>query len=266
MSAGDTMGSEGKEKELARPSVVISQPMYFPWPGLLEQIKLCDIFVDYNDVQFSKGSLFNRVQIKTEHGTRWLTVPLKNVRLGQLIRETEIDQSKNWQQAHMDQLNHAYGKALFRRDVIDLVTGVFDARAHYLGELAFASMNALLNYFPAIKANRNFVDSSNLNIDGASTQRVIDICAAVQGRSYVTGHGARHYLDHEAFERQGIAVEYIDYGLQSYRQLHGAFTPYISTLDLIANCGIDGSNYIGGTTVPWREFLVRFECAKTESV
>lgn len=266
MTAGNILVSDDKEKGPARPSIVISQPMYFPWPGLLEQIKVCDVFVDYNDVQFSKGSFFNRVQIKTEQGIRWLTVPLKNVRLGQSIRETEIDQSKNWQQAHLDQLSHAYGKAPYKRDVMDLVTRVFDERAHYLGELAFGSMNALLEYFPAIKANRRFIDSSKLNIDGASTQRVIDICVAVEGRSYVTGHGARHYLDHAAFEQQGIAVEYIDYGLQSYPQLHGVFTPYVSTLDLIANCGVDGIACIGGTTVPWREFLVRFECTKTENV
>lgn len=266
MAAGNILGIDGNENELARPSVVISQPMYFPWPGLLEQIKLSDIFVDYNDVQFSKGSFFNRVQIKTEQGIRWLTVPLKNVRLGQLICETEIDQSKNWQQSHLDQLGQAFGKAPFKRDVLDLVTRVFDKRPQYLGELAFASMNALLDYFPAMKAGKKFIDSSSMNIDGASTQRVIDICSAVGARSYVTGHGARHYLEHENFERQGISVEYIDYGLQAYPQLHGAFTPYVSTLDLIANCGVNGGNFINGTTVPWREFLIRFECTKTESV
>lgn len=36
-------------------SVVVSQLMYFPWIGILEQIKLCDVLVYYNDVQFSRG-------------------------------------------------------------------------------------------------------------------------------------------------------------------------------------------------------------------
>ena len=41
--------------------VVITQPMLFPWVGLLEQIMLADVLVNYADVQFSKGSFTNRV-------------------------------------------------------------------------------------------------------------------------------------------------------------------------------------------------------------
>ena len=46
-------------------TVVISQPMFFPWVGMFEQIALADVYVHYDDVQFSKGSFTNRVQLKT---------------------------------------------------------------------------------------------------------------------------------------------------------------------------------------------------------
>ena len=36
-------------------TVVISQPMYFPWVGMLEQMRLADVFVHLDDAQFSKG-------------------------------------------------------------------------------------------------------------------------------------------------------------------------------------------------------------------
>ena len=42
------------------------------------------LFVFYDDVQFVKGSLFNRVQIKTKDGIRWLTVPLRSRQLNRL--------------------------------------------------------------------------------------------------------------------------------------------------------------------------------------
>ena len=35
-------------------NVVISQPMLFPWVGMLEQVRLADSYVHYSDVQFSK--------------------------------------------------------------------------------------------------------------------------------------------------------------------------------------------------------------------
>ncbi|MFX8397163.1 WbqC family protein, partial [Acinetobacter baumannii] len=54
----------------------ISQPMLFPWPGFFEQLMLADSYVDLVDVQFSKGSFTNRVQLKFPQERRWLTVPL----------------------------------------------------------------------------------------------------------------------------------------------------------------------------------------------
>ena len=51
-------------------------------------IKLADIIVHYDDVQFSKGSFTNRVQIKTKDGFKWMTVPLEKVKLNQKIEKS----------------------------------------------------------------------------------------------------------------------------------------------------------------------------------
>ena len=72
-------------------TVVVSQPMLFPWVGLFEQIRLADVFVYYDDVAFSKGSFFNRVQIKTSRGSKWLTVPLEHFELGTAINAVRPD-------------------------------------------------------------------------------------------------------------------------------------------------------------------------------
>mgnify|MGYP006198969765 CR=1 FL=1 len=96
---------------------------------------------------------------------------------------------------------------------------------------------------------------TSARIPGASTQRVIDLCLALRADHYLTGHGARHYLDHQAFEARGITVSYIKYGTPPYPQLHGEFTPYVSALDLIANRGPEGIADIGGQPLAWREFL-----------
>ena len=57
--------------------VVISQPMYFPWFGFMAQMSLADVFIWLDDAQFSKGSFTNRVQVKTDNGLTWMSVPLK---------------------------------------------------------------------------------------------------------------------------------------------------------------------------------------------
>jgi len=56
-----------------RGRIVISQSMYFPWVGLLEQIRLAEFFVHYDDVQLTRV-FTNRVQVKTAQGSKWITV------------------------------------------------------------------------------------------------------------------------------------------------------------------------------------------------
>ena len=81
-------------------------------------------------------------------------------------------------------------------------------------------------------------------------------CTHIQhGTKYITGHGARNYLDHTLFENAGIAVDYMRYEYIPYPQLHGPFTPYVTSLDLIANCGKRGSAIIRSTAVDWRQFV-----------
>ncbi|SVE18770.1 uncharacterized protein METZ01_LOCUS471624, partial [marine metagenome] len=80
--------------------VVISQPMYFPWVGMLEQMRLADVFVYLDDAQFSKGGFFNRVQVKTEQGTPWLTVPLAENKLGQALNQSRLA-THDWHRKHL---------------------------------------------------------------------------------------------------------------------------------------------------------------------
>jgi hypothetical protein len=96
--------------------------------------------------------------------------------------------------------------------------------------------------------------SSAMGVEGTGSARVLAVCEALGAERYVTGHGAREYLNHESFEAAGIRVEYLDYKKREYPQLHGAFTPFVSALDLAANCGRAGREVIDSNTVYWKDF------------
>ncbi|SFS05912.1 WbqC-like protein family protein [Dyella sp. OK004] len=234
--------------------VVISQPMLFPWVGMLEQIRATDVFVCYPDVQFSKGSFVNRVQIKTAQGVRWLTVPLANLHLGQRINEVGIDYQRHWRQDHLQLLAEAYTAARYRDDMLDLVKSVYGHDHENIGSLSASSQMALCRYF-GLDHQREFKSSETMGIGGSSSQRVLDIVQSLAGGTYLTGHGASHYLDHELFEQAHVRVEYMNYAKIPYPQLHGEFTPYVSALDLVANVGPTGIDYIRPRSIYWKDFL-----------
>jgi hypothetical protein len=233
--------------------VVISQSMYFPWVGLFEQMRLANVYVRYDDAQYSKGSFTNRVQIKTPRGIVWMTVPLKGLRLGQTIDEVAIDDTQNWRLKHLILLKLAYSRTPYFSEMISLVNDVFDQSFRSVGDLAFATQMRIFSY---LELNRTMkvIDIRELSLQGKSSQRVLDVVKAVHGDVYITGHGARHYLDHEMLERSEINVQYMQYLKTPYQQSHGLFTPYVSALDLIAHCGRQSAQFIQSPTCHWKEF------------
>src|SRR5207237_6590866 len=105
-------------------TIVISQPMLFPWVGMLEQLKAADTYVHYDDVQFSKGSFTNRVQVKTAAGVKWLTVPLEDAHLGTLIKDVRVASGRDWRRSQLDLLKQAYRGAA---EMLELVERVYAA-------------------------------------------------------------------------------------------------------------------------------------------
>ena len=173
----------------------------------------------------------------------------------QNINQVLIDNTKDWKKSHYQKLKHSYFNAPFKDEMLKLVQNVLANEYKTIAELSTASTKALCEYFSDISVSTRIYNSSSLGITGKSTQRLIDICLELNGLSYLTGHGARNYLEHEKFEKDGIGIFYMDYSLKPYPQLVSDFNPYLSALDLIANCGKGGIDYINGDTLPWKEFI-----------
>lgn len=234
--------------------VVILQPMFFPWAGVFEQIRLADIFVHYDDVQYPRGKNFNnRVQIKMPKGTQWLTVPVLTKHKGlQLIKDVKIDETTDWRQKHLKALQQNYCHQPFFNEMFGLVKSVYSKKTGLISELNIFALEKIADYF---KLSPRFHRSSDYSIKSKSTQRLLDLVRLLKGNIYITGHGAANYLDHQLFERTGIEVEYMDYQKIPYSQPYGDFTPYVSILDLIASVGKAGQKYIRSGTIPWKDFL-----------
>lgn len=234
--------------------IVISQPMLFPWLGMFEQIRLADTLVYYDDVQYSKGSFSNRVQLKGEKGLEWMTIPLGNLHLGQKINEVIASNKEDWRDKHLSQLHRCYSGSRYYLEMIKLVESVYSVQTDNLSAITILCTDEVCKYYGLVE-QKKYYQSSDLGIDGEGSQRVLDIVVSMDGNTYITGHGAKNYLDHELFEKNGVRVEYIDYEMHPYAQLFGKFTPYVSILDLIANLGRGGSVYFRSKTKYWKDFL-----------
>ena len=228
--------------------------MYFAWPGFFELIASADVYVHLDDAQFSKGSFINRVQIKHAAGIRWMTIPLEGKGSFQAIRSLR-SAGEGWRAAHRSSLCQALAGAPHLGRALALFDDVVATES--LPELLIRGVDVLADEL-GVAASRRLA-SSQLGVEAQSWRRVLDLVLSAGGTRYVTAHGAANYLDHEAFEREGVEVEYVEYSRTPWPQFYGGFTPYVTVLDMIAHLGLEAHRAIRPRTVPWRVHMSRRE-------
>lgn len=243
--------------------VVISQPMFMPWRGMFEQMRIADRFVFYDDVQLPLGGgkgrgFITRVQIKTSSGAAWLSLPVARSERGpQLICEARLAH-QDWRSEHMARIAQAYRSAPhFAWAMAHAVEPIYARQTDHVGEFCMHSMKTLA---PLLGIACEPVRSSELDVpkDGSASARVLAVCRRMSGNEYLSGLGAIDYIDYDLFECNGVRIQYMDYDLSPYPQLHGGFTPHVSIIDLLFNVGPDAPIHLQGSrAVYWKDWPIK---------
>jgi len=213
--------------------VAIHQPQFFPWIGYFYKIAACDLFIYLDDVQFKKNEFQNRNKIKTAQGPRWLTVPVR-YRFGQEIRQVKTDNRRNWRHAHLQTLRTNYAPAPGFGAYFPRLEALYAREWDNIAEFNIAAVDLAMEFLGLEVERRR---SSELPSTGASTERLVSLCAAVGADTYLSGAGARDYLEEPLFAQAGIALRYQEFEHPEYPQLFGDFEPFLSCLDWVLNVG-----------------------------
>lgn len=221
--------------------VAIHQPNYLPWLGYFHKMMRADVFLLLDDVQYSKGSYINRVQVRSgaEAEPRWLTVPVA-VTLGQTIAETCPNQP-GWARRHLDTLRNFYKGAAHFRDTWARLGELYAD----LPEADLATVNeALLRRLAsALGMTCTFRRSSELAVGAvASDDRLVALVRAVDPAGcYYSGKGGAKYQDPAKFAAAGLGFGYSDFRHPVYDQGGAPFLPGLSVIDALFHLGFAGT-------------------------
>jgi WbqC-like protein family len=222
------------------------QPGYLPWVGYFDLMRRADIFVSYDHVQFDKHGWRNRNRIKCAHGVQWLTVPVRHRGLGpQRLLDVRIDDTRPWARKHITSLQQCYASARYAGDYLPALAEVLLQPWRSLVELDLAVASLMCRW---LGLDGRVVRSSELELHGDRSQRLLDLCHRFGATRYLSGESAKVYLDVELFAAGGVSVEWQAYVFPAYPQRHGEFVPYLSAIDLILNCGPDSATVLAGGT------------------
>ena len=214
--------------------VVIMQPTYLPWLGYFDLMDQSDVFVILDHVQFSKQSWHQRNKIKSPEGETWLTIPVIR-KHPQVLNETKINNSQPWQKKHFESIRCNYSKAKFFDRYLSFLKETYSKKIEKLTDL---TIPIILWTKKELQIKSKIIKSSELDIQGAKVDLIVDICHQVGADEYLSPLGSKEYIEqNNIFEREKIKLEYHDYIHPEYSQLWGEFIPYLSTLDLLLNEG-----------------------------
>jgi len=187
--------------------VAIHQPHYWPWLGYLKKMKEADIFVYLDEAAYTKNGFINRNKIQIDGKDHWLTIPvLTKGRMGQAIKDVEVNWDTDWIKKHHNSLFYNYPKMMGVSE--NGLHDFFLSKPRYkkLMKWCIESVRFLRI---AYGINPMIIFESTLNIEGFGTERLVNICKKLNADTYLSGPSGRDYLDESKFAN--IKVEYMDW-------------------------------------------------------
>ena len=216
-------------------TVAIHQPNYVPWLGFFHKLAAADVFVFLEDVQYSKGSYINRVQILQDGKAAWLTIPV-HVRFGQHI-DAIVPARMDWVKAHLGSLYNAYkGAAGFRR-AWESIERIYDKLPD--ASLARGNRELIERIARRLGLSTRFASSKDFQVsDLGASDRLIAITNSISPDAvYLSGQGGAKYQDPRKFAAAGLGFGYTGFTHPVYVQRSDSFIPGLSILDVVLHCG-----------------------------
>lgn len=225
--------------EVNNPLVVIHQPDFLPYLGFFHRLLLADLYIVLEQAQFVRGtkdSWTARDKIKTQHGERWITLPVQKAPLGTPICKIRLKQDVDWSRQHMAIYYENYRHAPYYRHILPHLETLYQDPPELLWEFNMRSIEMLAKL---LDVERPILYSGRMNPEGKNNHLVADLVKKAGSHRYLSGTGARAYYDSAVYEQAGIEVVWQSFVHPVYPQQFEGFIPFLSTIDALMNCGID---------------------------
>jgi len=213
--------------------VVILQSNYIPWRGYFDLINDADIFIFYDEVQFTRRDWRNRNIMVSQAGEKWLSIPVKQSgKYHQSILDTEIADA-NWAKKHWNSLRGVYGKSAGFKKWSGLFQNLYEELSDE-PSLARVNRNFITKICESLAIKTELLCSVDIPSETGKTERLVGLCKAVGATEYISGPAAKDYIDTDLFEKAGINLQWKHYpAYQSYPQNDGNYRPGVTILDTL---------------------------------
>ena len=161
----------------------------------------------------------------------------------QKITNTKIDKSTNFKKKLIKKIQQNYSKSKFFKDYNELIQNLILKDFENISEMNIFIIKEICKI---IEINAKFYKSSELNVDGRKTQKLINICKKLGVDNYISVEGSKNYLNEnlKMFIDNKINLNFFKFDEIKYETFYNKFIPKLSIIDLLFNCGINTNKII----------------------
>lgn len=215
------------------------QSQYLPWLPYFKKVACSDVFVWMDNVQYHRGGLQNRTHIWSNSDSQWLSLSVHKGRLSDLICEKKIKSVDCYEQ-QIKLLTSVYQHTKYFEQIMPQFVDIYS-------QLSMQDENNLdvVNYaffkkcVSMLNIDTKVVRLSELQISSQKNQLVLDLSTQLNATTYISGSGAKDYLNIESFEAKGISVQFLASKPPVYKSTLGEFVAGLSIVDMLMNEGIE---------------------------
>lgn len=228
-------GGTGATRTLRlRRRVAIMQPYVFPYIGYFHLAQASDLFVFYDDVQYTTRGWINRNRILLNGMDHLFTVPVAGASQSKTIGETMQACDAAWTDRFYRTLQHAYRKAPEFTRAMEPVMAAFSTPGDSIADLAIRSIEAVHDYlglpFRHTRSSACAPDTRGLE----RADRLIEITRDLGYAAYVNAPGGATLYEKGYFAERGVELGFVESGEVLYRQYAAdSFIPSLSIIDVL---------------------------------
>ena len=222
--------------------IAIHQPEFMPWLGYFHKMKMADVYVILDKVQFKKRYFENRNYIRNSvNDTKeWITIPVKTKgKYHQNISDVEVSYEENWYKKISNTFIARYGENEVTLSFNNLIEEFIESnRNKSLLELNINIIDWFRDRFD-IKTPLFYL--SDLDINSKGSDLILDICKKMKSTTYICGPSGKDYLNLDDFKKEQIEIEWQNFAECNYYKKESKLS-YLSSFDFVQSFGLNCSN------------------------
>ena len=216
----------------------------------------------YDNFNYIKGGWVNRNRLLVVNSKPiFIRVPVKKSSSMSKLCNINIDNKTKWRNKLLKIIYYNYRKTIFFEEIFTVIEGLILKEIEYLTDLNCSAITQISHYLDIstdivsdisnyellekeLSIRGSYVDTF-FNViqkpDGIKSTRVIYICKNEQADTFVNAIGGQELYNKQIFLINGIKLCFINTLPYSYKQRASQFFPNLSIIDVLMNCGKEGT-------------------------